>query len=473
MSIKKPEKLLGYVKYDDVDYPFEFIEEDFSIVLYPPTVEKWDEASDIFHFFENLNKPREKGWIKSVKLDGITSEHYHIVFSVKDSPSNYHGFKSYEVDWYYYCRDEYDFESIEGFRVSGTEINYYYPPQIALQNEVKFGENNTIEKLTVSTTDEETKRECGSYSVRRGLNAELEVNAYATIHYNTAINPIDATSYLYFSFSKPTGIEDLITAVYHLKCFLKYISYRNNIHIDAVETFYDKEGKRDFAGTIVFPGHKGRENDKKAPERIIRYDVLERKTANLFKAIKQGKMGYAHICDSIDGRRHFSSGRMIMIMSEFEREFRNIYGQDYERSEAYISTKQEIVDMIEDYRKSHTGDVKKYAASIKRTVQNLDNSYAQNVEKAILDCEEIMKPFIRRNYEGYTDDAVKGVCGRVGEIRNGIAHSKMDFKLDAIHLTDTKIMEELTYAIRLKKIGISDDKVQKAINALFNENLAI
>ena len=127
MSIKKPEKLLGYVKYDDVDYPFEFIEEDFSIVLYPPTVEKWDEASDIFHFFENLNKPREKGWIKSVKLDGITSEHYHIVFSVKDSPSNYHGFKSYEVDWYYYCRDEYDFESIEGFRVSGTEINYYYP----------------------------------------------------------------------------------------------------------------------------------------------------------------------------------------------------------------------------------------------------------------------------------------------------------------------------------------------------------
>ena len=157
MSIKKPEKLLGYVKYEDVDYPFEFIEEDFSIVLYPPTVEKWDEAADIFHFFENLNKPREKGWIKSLKLEGITSEHYRIVFSVKDSPSNYHGFKSYEVDWFYYCRSEYDFNSIEGFRVSGNEINYFFPPQIALQNEVVFGDDNQIEKMTVSTTDVETK----------------------------------------------------------------------------------------------------------------------------------------------------------------------------------------------------------------------------------------------------------------------------------------------------------------------------
>lgn len=473
MSIKKPEKLLGYVKYEDVDYPFEFIEEDFSIVLYPPTVEKWDEAADIFHFFENLNKPREKGWIKSLKLEGITSEHYRIVFSVKDSPSNYHGFKSYEVDWFYYCRSEYDFNSIEGFRVSGNEINYFFPPQIALQNEVVFGDDNQIEKMTVSTTDVETKRECGSYSVRRGLSATIDVNAYATVHYNTALNPIDATSYLYYVFSKASGIDDLIVAVYHLRCFFKFITYRNNIHVDAIETFYDKEGKRDYAGAIVFPTRKNEEDNKKASERIINYDVLGSKTSNILKAIKAGKMGYAHICDSIDGRRHFSSGRMIMIMSEFEREFRNIYGQDYERSEVYISTKQEIIELIDEYRKAHTGDVKKYAASIKRSVQNLDNSYAQNVEKAISDCEEIMKPFIHSNYAGYEDDIVKGICERVGEIRNGIAHSKMDFTLDAIHLTDTKIMEELTYAIRLKKAGISNEQIKKGINALFNENIAL
>ncbi|SKA70306.1 hypothetical protein SAMN02745111_02001 [Eubacterium uniforme] len=473
MFIKKPKKLLGYLKYDDMDYPFEFIEEDFSIVLYPPTKEKWDDAADFFRFFEDLKKPKPDGWVKSIKLEGVTSEHYKIIFSVKDTPSNYHGFKSYEVDWFYYCRQEYDWEKIDGLKVSGREINYFFPPQIALQNEVKFSEDNIIEKMIVSTTDEETKRMCGSYSVRRGLNAVIELNAYATIHYNTALNPIDATSYLYYIFSKPTGIDDIIIAVYHLKCFIKYITYRSNIYIDAIETFYEREGKRDYAGTIVFPNRMNGEDNKKASDRIIGYDVLGNKTANIFKAIRNGKMGYAHICKSIDGRRHYSSGRMIMIMSEFEREFRDIYGQDFGRSEIYISTKQEIVDLIENYRETHTGDVKKYASSIKRTIQNLDNSYAQNVEKAILDCETIMKPFICRNYKGYTDEIVKGICDRVGEIRNGIAHSKMDFTLDAVHLTDTKIIEELTYAIRLKKARISNELIKKGINALFNENIAL
>lgn len=63
--------------------------------------------------------------------------------------------------------------------------------------------------MTVSTTDEETKRDCGSYSVKRGLSASIELDAFATMHYNTALNPIDAASYMYFTFSKPIGVDDL------------------------------------------------------------------------------------------------------------------------------------------------------------------------------------------------------------------------------------------------------------------------
>ena len=473
MSIKRPERLLGYLKYNNIDYPFEFIEEDFSIVLYPPTVEKWNEASDIFNFFADMKRPRDGGWLKSIRLEGVTSEHYKIVFSVKDAPSNYHGFKSYEVDWFYCCKSEYDFNQIEGYRVSGPEVNYFFPPQIALHNEIKFGENNSVEKMIVSTTDQETKRNCGSYSVKRGIKASIELNAFATMHYNTALNPIDAASYMFFTFSKPVGIDDLILAVYHARCFMKFISYRSNVCFNAIETFYSKDEKRDFGGMIIFPSKGEQETHTKVAERIIKYAVLETKTANLFKAIKQEQMGYAHICKSIDDRRHFSSGRMIMIMSEFEREFRNIYGQDYGRSEEYLATKNEIVDLIDEYRKSKSGSSKKYAASIKRTISNLDNSYAQNVGKAFGDCKEIMKPFVTKNYTEYSDEILQGICDRVGEIRNGIAHSKMDFKLDAIHLTDTKIMEEPTYAIRLKKAGLSDNNAIKGINALFGENIAI
>ena len=68
---------------------------------------------------------------------------------------------------------------------------------------------------------------------------------------------------------------------------------------------------------------------------------------------------------------------------------------------------------------------------------------------------------------------VRDLSGRVGEIRNGIAHSKMNFELDAIHLADIKIIEELNYAIRLKKAGVPDNNIRKGINALFKENIAL
>ena len=477
MSVKKLEKLLGYLTLENEEYPFEFIEEEFCIVLYPSTKEKWSELSSPITFFENLSKRWNIGehkWIKNFKIEGVTSEHYNVVFSVKDSPSNYHGFLSYEVNWYYYYRDSFELNNIAGFRVSGTEVDYFYPPQIALKNDVRWGDDQSISKMLVSTTDEETEKPCGKYSICRGLQAEIKINAFATIHYNTAVNPIDAKSYLYFLFSKPAGLDDLILAYYQVRCFFKFISYRNNLTFDGIETFYlNEDNKRDFAGAIVFPNKYESESDKKASERILSYYVLENKASNIFKAIKNGKLGYAHICDSIDGRRHYPSARMIMIMAEFEREYRDIYGQDYKRSELYTDTKQEIVDLIEEYRKGHSGDAKKYAGSIKKTVQNLDNSYAQNVEFAIEDCKVIMEPFIKANYSKDLHEVIRDLSGRVGEIRNGIAHSKMDFELDAIHLADIKIIEELIYAIRLKKAGVPDSKIMKGINVLFKENIAI
>lgn len=477
MTANKLERLLGYLKLDNEEYPFEFMEEDFCVVLYPPTKKKWEKLSSPITFFENLNKRWNRGehkWIKSFRVEGVTSEHYNIVFSVEDSPSNYHGFLSYEVDWYYYYKDSFELNNIAGFRISGAEVDYFYPPQVALKNDVRWGNDHSISKMLVSTTDEETEKSCGKYSIRRGLQAEIKINAFATIHYNTAVNPIDAKSYLYFLFSKPTGLDDLVLGYYHAKCFLKYISYRNNLIIDGIETFYiDENNKRDFAGALVFPNKHTGESDKKASERILSYYILKNKTSNIFKYIRNGKFGYAHICESIDGRRHYPSARMIMILAEFEREFRDIYGQDCGRSDLYIDTKQAIVDLIEEYRQGHSGDAKKYAGSIKKTVQNLDNSYAQNVEYAIEDCKVIMEPFIKVNYGQDMKEVVRDLSARVGEIRNGIAHSKISFELDAIHLADIKIIEEVNYAMRLKKAGVPENNIKKGINALFKENIAL
>ena len=84
-----------------------------------------------------------------------------------------------------------------------------------------------------------------------------------------------------------------------------------------------------------------------------------------------------------------------------------------------------------------------------------------------------MLPFIALNYNENCDDAIDGICERMGAVRNGIAHSRLDLQFDAIHLSDIKIIEELLYAIRLKRCYIKTVDIQRCINCIFRENIAI
>ena len=66
-----------------------------------------------------------------------------------------------------------------------------------------------------------------------------------------------------------------------------------------------------------------------------------------------------------------------------------------------------------------------------------------------------------------------GQSSNINELRNGIAHSRLDLELKARHLIDIKFVEEMLYAIRLKKIGIENLIIQRSINDLFRENMAL
>ena len=78
-----------------------------------------------------------------------------------------------------------------------------------------------------------------------------------------------------------------------------------------------------------------------------------------------------------------------------------------------------------------------------------------------------MRPFIEREYGKCSPSIIDGVSNRVGDLRNGFAHSRLDLKIKPIHLNDIVIIEMLTYAIRLKQYEKDPEKVQKPIAKLF------
>lgn len=470
--MKKPERLIGYIKYDEIEYPFEFDEETFSLLLFPPTLDVWNHTSSILNVFTVDERKHE--WMGVRQLHGITSERNKIIFEVSEARENYHGFYNYSVNWYFYFSSELDPDKIDGFKILGEEVNYFFSPQKALKPEVQFADNyRTVKKLAVTATDQITKP-CGKYRIAPHVDAVLEVSAYATMHFNALRSPMEATSIFVTSFSRPVNLEILLIAYHNLICFFKYITYRTNMNIHTADVFQlNSEGQRDYQGLLVFKQCTHSETHKAVSEQIIKYDLLKIKAAKLFNCIKKEEFGFQHVCKSIDSTHHYPVSRIIMIFSEFEREFRNIYGRDNGRSQDYILVKKDIIDLIDSYLRTMHGKKRDYAKQLRKYVENRDNSFESNVRKALMDCEEIMTPFLKKRYAGNYVEEVHNLSIRMGELRNGIAHSRLDLRYEAIHLSDIKIIEELLYAMRLKKIRLHTLEIQKAINDLFLERLAV
>ena len=190
------------------------------------------------------------------------------------------------------------------------------------------------------------------------------------------------------------------------------------------------------------------------------------------QVISTEQIGYEYLPRSVDDKNHYTVSRFILTLAAFERECRNIYGTDIGRSERFTNVKMDIVRLAEEYRDRQTGKRKGYAADLIKAIQNFDLGYWFNVQYALKDCRDIMETFTVRKYGTPPkpfDALAEEISHRVGELRNNLAHDKLDWSFEAIQISDIKVVEELLYAIRLKQIGLEKDKIREGIKNLFQE----
>jgi hypothetical protein len=273
-------------------------------------------------------------------------------------------------------------------------------------------------------------------------------------------------------FSQKIGLSEMIDKARDAQSLLKYVSYRTNTDFADISTYIAmNDGKVRNCGKLVFRVECKEEKNEKAKERIIRAEYIKDHIADILYAIECGEMPFGHFCDSIKAMSYYPMSRIIMILAAFEREFRNIYGQDVRRSEEYKNTKDQIIELIEKQADEFTGKRKKYVKDFANGIRNSDSSYGDNLKYVLEDCKGIMEPFVTKRFEGTYEEIIEDVSLRVNRLRNGVAHGRLDMELEAQHLTDIKFVEETLYAIRLKNIGIEDVIIQKSINELFREKI--
>lgn len=468
--MKIPSRILGFIDNDGKKMPFEFDKDKFQLKFFYPT-----EKDAFEHLFDGISviscDLKKHEWIPRIQFKGITAEGYGVLFGTTDNPTEYQGYRTYSVSWYYLACE--DTEKIDELRFAGREIDYFFPPAKTFTQSIKFKESEprAIDKMSVETV-KVLDFDCGSYEYE-GIETKIKCSAFPTMHTN-ADSPLDAKSYFYLEFFPGLDVEHSVEKIQTIRQFIKFISYRNNYRIDEIEAFVkNEEGKYSNCGCFVFLSEDAEESNEKAKKTIISAELLGVHTAGIIHAIDRNEMAFGHICKSVEDTSHYPISRMIMILSAFEREFRNIYGQDVRRSEEYSQVKEEVVEMLYQHAKEFQGKKKKYIAGFAKGIANTDSSYGDNLKFVFTDCKEIMEPFVIRRYEGSYEEIAEDVSYSINQLRNGVAHSRLDLELEARHLTDIKFVEELLYVMRLKKLGVEDTKIRKILNELFRENMAM
>lgn len=464
-----PERLLGLLELKDSKIPFEFDKESFELRLYQPVEDgRYGQMyKGILIMASNL---KEHKWADRIIIKGKTSEGYLMYFGTTDDYSSYNDYRTYNIDWYYIT--DINENLIDEIRFYGREIDYFFSPEHAFQKKIKYKNEKyvTVESMSVQTVECEALN-CGAYMSGK-IRVDVSCNSYATM-YPQSSAPLNSKSFLRLKFSEKIGLNEVIKKVRNVQKFLEYTNYRTNIEFSNISTYVLENNKVRNCGQIVFNAECKDECSKRAKERIIKAEYLKEHVSDILKAIDGDEISFGYLCSSVENMSHYSISRIIMILASFEREFRNIYGQDVRRSEEYKETKNQVIGLIEEHAETLTGKRKKYVKDFAKGIKNHDSSYGDNLKYALEDCKEIIEPFVIRRFDGTYEEIIEDVSLNINGLRNGIAHSRLDLELEARHLTDIKFVEELLYVIRLKSIGVDRLTIQKSINELFRENMAL
>lgn len=456
------EIILGFLTYKEKEYPFYYRGNILSLM--PATQEVWEQdQQDAFDdIFQNWNFGSNR-WIDIICLKGHTQNGYEISFYVNENYNSNMGFISFSVQYIFQYKDMLDTQ-IDGFYLTGNEINYFFEPERMLKANVKR-EGDVIQYVTTENGPviEEYIGEYTDDAVRVRLYWENVISMQFA-----SWNPVRYFSRIRISFDKPQNVDFVLKTYKHCLCLFQYLCARKNIIFDNIQILTGTDIPRNLGVVKILWRKLENESHRWRRNYIIKYRQIGNKVCDLMKEFSLGAMYLEHLCPSVESRNRYETNRIILILVAFEREFENIYGKDYGRSEKYIATKQEMLQYIKKIIDKETGNRKKYFNSFYHIIDNMDNAYCQKVKHALNDCKDLISSFVIKGYNCsdrtmLNDQLFKDISDRLNQLRNDYAHGNLDVEIMPIHITDLQVIQCLTYMIRLKNLGMEPAVIRQCI----------
>lgn len=338
----------GLAKYKEKEYSFTYSKGVLKLTPNIIHVDPFQESlNKLYQDLRNYDNKIKKAQLTNIKARLYSGDNiiFYNAIHISGNDTLY-----FRVEYFY--RGKFNSISAKGFRISRAEIKRFYMYENLIEIE-ELGEKGFCIKVRNNN-----KLEIGKYSYK-GIEINILLYTHLKHSYDEYSNKNEVETYFEFYFSEQQNI-DFIKEVYnHLQLFIIYITGRTNVKFGNLELFnYNEIMKRENIGIIgLSKNHNMKIAKKNDLSRIIKYQYLEGKVCELFKVISTKTMFFESFnkFNDVD----YSIPKFILILTNFEREFKNLYCEENKESD-FENAKEIAIFCLGNLKNRVTGKVKKY-----------------------------------------------------------------------------------------------------------------
>ena len=194
-----------------------------------------------------------------------------------------------------------------------------------------------------------------------------------------------------------------------------------------------------------------------AAQNITSHSELERGSKRRsFKCLQAKSFRYATF-HPLNKVRAWDNARIILLAASFDQEANLLYPDGIHHSQSTLNARQTVIDALSEIK----GSVKT------RKLANRLIEYAKTGDSFSSRMFQLYKDhpvFIEKLcHTVNSEEAFNGLTNRVQELRNSLAHGKLEINYGNSLLDDVLVLEKLVLAIQLFRLGLEDEAVIQTI----------
>ncbi len=376
-----------------------------------------------------------------------------------------------EIESFIVCKSNDD--KFNRVTISCPEMNYIHPINKAFTIKIpnEFAKEGVAyfntQNFDLTTTDKQ-----------KFIVDEKEVQMYfgisRTISHKIENPPLTLESVMFFEFDATNDYSFILRLWQIARDFIRFLCYRNNIFITKIDlSTSDDDGKyNNFAKMYINNRDEESEELPLQKGRYIKQIHIAGKEGDILSDIASDSIYLRHLPETFESGHHINAARFVMITAAFEWEFRRLYPDGIKKSEATINAENAVCEEIQKEIDNLSGKKKNIYKFLQRLVRS--DSIQPKIIQIGKDFSGIVDIFGKHLYRLNNQELDYSEMGeRLASQRNNFAHGNLDKDFIGLSLLDLMFLEIVVYAMQLKFYEIDDVEIQKSINALFQQRLAI